>query len=313
VPIPTNENPNDVIPSLKSSVIVPIKPVRAPPRMLDLFADDNSGPEMELSTPGGAHTSPVNLEPVTGVDLSGKKKIIFWVGRGKTGKTTGIRWMAEKAVAGGTPLLMADLDPTNDTFSKYIENVGRPSDASDPAISLKWLDKMLQHALRKQSSLLVDLGGGDTTLRRLVTQLPDLVEMFEAANFAVILLYTVGPQEEDLSPLATLQNLDFKPTAAAIILNEGLVEVGDMRETAFARITNHSAFRKALANRAVPVWMPRLLPAQQVEIRRMHFRDAANGGTGIMDTPLGVFDRSRLMSWLDKMDANLDGIKSWLP
>jgi hypothetical protein len=313
MPIPTNENPNDVILSLKGSVVVPLKPVKLSSRTLDLFAGDNSGPEMELSTPGAIISSSVTAEPVIGIDLAGKKKIIFWVGRGKTGKTTGIRWMAEKAVAAGTPLLMADLDPTNDTFSKYIENVGRPSDASDPAISLKWLDKMLQHALQNQSSLLVDLGGGDTTLRRLVTQLPDLVEMFEAANFAVILLYTVGPQEEDLSPLATLQNLNFKPTATAIILNEGLVDVGDTRETAFARITNHSAFRNALGNGAVPVWMPRLLPAQQVEVRRMQFRDAANGGAGVMDTPLGVFDRSRLISWLDKMDANFAGIKSWLP
>jgi hypothetical protein len=272
MPIPTNETPNDVILSLKGLVAVPLKPVKPSSRTLDLFADDNNGPEMELSAPAALIPSSDTAEPVIGIDLAGKKKIIFWVGRGKTGKTTGIRWMAEKAVAVGTPLLMADLDPTNDTFSKYIENVGRPSDASDPAISLKWLDKMLQHALQKQSSLL-----------------------------------------EDLSPLATLQNLNFKPTATAIILNEGLVDVGDTREIAFARITNHSAFRKALGNGAVPVWMPKLLPAQQVEVRRMQFRDAANGGAGVMETPLGVFDRSRLMSWLDKMDANFAGIKSWLP
>jgi len=313
MPIPTNESPNDASLSLKISVVEPVKAMKPSSRTLDLFADDNNGPEMELSTPGAMSLSPAMVAPLAGIDLAGKKKIIFWVGRGKTGKTTGIRWMAEMAIAAGTPLLMADLDPTNDTFSKYIENVGRPSDASDPAISLKWLDKMLQHALKKQSSLLVDLGGGDTTLRRLVSQLPDLVEMFEAANFAVVLLYTVGPQEEDLSPMATLQNVNFKPTATAIILNEGLVDVGDARETAFARITHHSAFRNALGNGAVPVWMPKLLPAQQVEIRRMHFRDAANGGTGVMNTPLGVFDRSRLMSWLDKMDANFAGIKSWLP
>jgi hypothetical protein len=313
MPIPTTDDPNDPILSLKASVVIPLKPGKPSSRTLDLFADDIRGPKMELSTPGAPITSSVASEPAIGIDLAGKKKVIFWVGRGKTGKTTGIRWMAEMAVAAGTPLLMADLDPTNDTFSKYIENVGRPSDASDPAISLKWLDKLLQHALQKQSSLLVDLGGGDTTLRRLVSQLPDLVEMFECVNFAVVLLYTVGPQEEDLSPLATLQNLNFKPTATAIILNEGLVDVGDTRETAFARITNHSAFRKAIGNRAVPIWMPKLLPAQQVEVRRMHFHDAANGGVGLMDTPLGVFDRSRLMSWLSKMDANFLGIKSWLP
>ena len=73
----------------------------------------------------------------------------------------------------------------------------RPPEASDPAIALKWLDKLQEHALQQGTSLLVDLGGGDTTLRRLVTQLPDLVAMFEAQGFAVVVLYAVGPQEED--------------------------------------------------------------------------------------------------------------------
>ena len=164
-----------------------------------------------------------------GADLSGKKKIIFWTGRGKTGKTTGIRWAAETAVANKRSLLMADMDPTNDTFSKYVANVSRPPEASDPAIALKWLDKLLQHALQQRTSLLVDLGGGDTTLRRLVTQLPDLVAMFEAQGFAVVVLYAVGPQEEDLSPLATLEGLGFRPTATAIVLNEAMIEVGDTR------------------------------------------------------------------------------------
>jgi hypothetical protein len=112
--------------------------------------------------------------------------------------------------------------------------------------------------------LLVDLGGGDTTLRRLVTQLPDLVAIFEAQGFAVVLYYTVGPQEEDLSPLATMEGLGFKPTATAIALNEAMAEVGDPRESAFARILRHSVFLTAVGRGAVPIWMPRLLSAQQV-------------------------------------------------
>ena len=143
-----------------------------------------------------------------------RHKLIFWVGRGKTGKTTGIRWLAENALAKGTKLLMADLDTTNDTFSRYIDNVARPPETSDPVLSVKWLDRLLQHSLRQQVSVLVDLGGGDTTLRRLAIELPDLVALFEAQGFAVVLFHAVGPQEEDLSPLATLQGLGFNPTAS---------------------------------------------------------------------------------------------------
>lgn len=283
----------------------------APVAAFNFAVDDDSGPELKIL---GANKKTASLiEAVPGIDLSGTKKIIFWVGRGKTGKTTGIRWSAEAAILAGTTLLLADMDPTNDTFSQYVDNVARPPEASDPALSLKWLDKLLQHALQRGLSLLVDLGGGDTTLRRLVTQLPDLVEMFEAQGFAVVLFYTVGPQEEDLSPLATMEGLDFKPTATAIVLNEAMTEVGDPPLSAFARILRHSAFRAAIKGGAIPIWMPRLLPAQQVEIRRLHFRDAAAGELGQGKTPLGPFDRSRVLNWLQAMDTNFAGIKTWLP
>ena len=272
---------------------------------------DDGGPELEIFS--ASRKAPGPVEALPGVDLSGKKKIVFWIGRGKTGKTTGIRWAAEAAILAGTSLLMADMDPTNDTFSKYIDNVARPPEASDPALSLKWLDKLLQHALDHGLSLLVDLGGGDTTLRRLAGQLPDLVEMAEAQGFAIVLFYTAGPQEEDLSPLATMEGLGFRPSATAIVLNEAMADPGDAPPQAFARVLRHSAFLAAVGRGAVPIWMPRLLPAQQVEIRRLHFRAAAAGETGQGKTPLGPFDRSRVLNWLQAMDANFAGIRTWLP
>ncbi|MDE8347604.1 MAG: hypothetical protein POH28_15735, partial [Acidocella sp.] len=80
--------------------------------------EEDSGPEMELIGADSQRSTASTPAPPTGIDLSGRHKIIFWVGRGKAGKTTGIRWLAEKTLMNGTPLLMADLDTTNDTFSR---------------------------------------------------------------------------------------------------------------------------------------------------------------------------------------------------
>ncbi len=74
----------------------------------------------------GQGAVPSRPEPEQGVDLSGKPKVVFFIGRGKTGKTTTIRWVAEKTIADGRDVLMADMDPTNDTFSKYLDGVARP-------------------------------------------------------------------------------------------------------------------------------------------------------------------------------------------
>jgi hypothetical protein len=272
---------------------------------------DDDGPELQLLQTSSKIAAPTLA--ATGSDQSGKPKIIFWVGRGKTGKTTAIRWQAERAIRNEAVMLMADMDPTNDTFSRYVGNVARPPDASDPALALKWLDRLLQHALEKKTTLLVDLGGGDTTLRRLVEDLPDLVAAIEAAGFAVILFHAIGPQEEDLSPLATMEALAFHPTCTAIVLNQGLMEIGATPDAAFARVFRHSAFRAAVARGAAVIWMPRLQAAEQVEIRRLHFQGAVDGETGQGKTPLGPFDRQRVANWLRQMEENFGGIASWLP
>lgn len=307
---PKNDDTPELLQFPGTAGTIPSRPPNPP---FDFSVGDDTGPELDLMNSSKTANDPAPPRIVSTLDLTGKKKVICWVGRGKTGKTTGIRWLAETAMANGTPLLMADMDVTNDTFSRYIKGVARPPEASDPALSLKWLDKLLQHTLQQQSSLLVDLGGGDTTLRRLVTQLPELTKIFEAQGFAVVLFHTVGPQEEDLSPLATLQTLGFRPTATAIVLNEAMIDVGETRDFAFARLYRHSVFRRAVEEGAVPVFMPRLLAAQQVEVRRLKFRDAMDGRTGRGDAPLGPFDRARVKIWLEAMDANLESIKSWLP
>lgn len=308
--LPKNEKLSNVTPLRDGDAATPGKLAARATFSFEADADDAT-PEMSIATVGVAPQGQKIAK--VGVDLTGKRKVIFFVGRGKTGKTMLIRWLSETALASDVPFLMADMDPTNDTFSKYIDGVARPSQPSDPVLALKWLESLLQHAMGVGMSLFVDLGGGDTTLRRLVMQSPDLVAMFEEAGFAVVLLYTVGPQEEDLSPLATMDALGLLPSATAVILNEGLVEVGEGRDAAFARISRHSVFKAALNRGAIPVWMPKLLPAAQVEVRRLHFRDAAAGHNGQGTSPLGPFDRARVGTWLKAMDANFEGIKTWLP
>ena len=78
----------------------------------------------------------------------------------------------------------------------------------------------------------------------------------------------------------------------------------------------HSAFKAAVVRGAVPLWMPRLLPAAEIEARRIHFATARDAivPEGKRQTPLGGFDRARAASaWLSAMDAEFGVIRSWLP
>lgn len=270
-------------------------------------AEPEDLPEVNLALPSTAKARAA-AGVVQGVDLSAVPRVLLVAGRGRTGKTTSLRWMTETALSAGRTVQMGDLDPTNASFSTYFEGVHRPGDADNPVLALKWLEQFISFSLQNKLNTVIDLGGGDTTLRRLVDDLPELPGLVAEQGAALALMYFAGPQVDDLSPIGAMLDRGFQPEATAIVQNEALVELGQTREQAFARVHKHSVFRASLARGAVPVWMPRLLVADAIEARRCGFLDAQDGRAG-----LGPFDRSRVRFWLNAMDANFAGVRSWLP
>ena len=243
-----------------------------------------------------------------GVDLAGKTKILFAAGRGKTGKTTLLRWIAESSFQRGSTPILADIDPSNASFSRYFNNVARP-ETDNPAGVARWLQQLIEHCVAEHQSAIVDLGGGDTTLRTLATEMPGLAHAMEGSGVAPVMLYLLGTQTEDLTPAITLSARGFAPKAQALVLNEVAIDAGTTRAEAFGRLTKLPGFID-LAKTSVPVWMPRLFAAEAIEARQCRFFDARDGK---VTPPLGLFDGARLRTWLDAMDRRLAGISSWIP
>lgn len=258
-----------------------------------------------LVTSGETRSGPV----ARGVDLSGRPKIIMTAGRGKTGKTLFLRWAVEMAQRSGKSPLLADIDPTNATFSTYFEQVARP-DTVDQAAVRDWLQEFMEFAINGQHTAIIDLGGGDTVLRSLAGELPGFDTMIEAAGLSMVMFYLVGPHPEDLTPAATLGALGFRPRARAIVLNEGVAPVGQPFDQAFARVLASNVHREETAAGALSLRMPRLHAADAVEARTASFVAARDGQT---EPPLGVFNRSRVGNWLRAMDEQFAGVQSWMP
>lgn len=243
-----------------------------------------------------------------GRDLTGVPKVVMAVGRGKTGKTTLLRWMAEMSERGGNAPLLADIDPSNASFGQYFENVYRPQTDS-PAGVATWLQKFLEHCVASKQSAIIDLGGGDTTLRSLATELPGIAGQMEAEGVAPVLLHLLGTSPEDLTPAATLMQRGFSPSAQAMVFNEYASEAGSTRLEAFGRIIE-SEFGITLAEKSIEVWMPKLHAAEAVESRLCLFTEARDGN---VEPKLGMFDAARVRAWLEAMERRFTGIRSWIP
>ena len=250
-----------------------------------------------------------DVAPEQGIDLADKPKLIFVIGRGKTGRTTFLRWVAEHALDHDRPFLMADIDPTNASFSSYFPDVSRPS-GHDPVEVRSWVQRFIGYAVENKTTALIDLGGGDTALRSLLSEMPSLLAEVEAAGLAVVAYYMCGPQPDDLAPLVTLASHGFAPKTRALIFNEGVSDAGLPRAQAFAEIQAHPVVQDEVKAGALVLWMPRLFAAAAVENSRAGFAQARDGDAS---RPFNMFDRARVKSWLTAMTQRFSGVASWMP
>jgi len=247
------------------------------------------------------------------LDLTGKAKAIMAIGLGATGKTTLLRWLCERALERGEDeLALATVDPVNRELGHYFPAAMVPP-TQDPAQVTAWLEQLLAMILETGKSAALDFGGGDTTLARLLTEVPDLQQMMESAGVEPVALYPLTPRSSDLTPLAAMTKVGFRPKATALILNEGRADSTRAPLQEFGQIRRHSVYKSAIAQGAVEIWMPRLYAATAIEDRRSGFRQAVNGETPQGSLGLGPFDRSRTRHWLAAMEEAFAPIASWLP
>ena len=190
--------------------------------------------------------------------------------------------LAEKAVEQEANVVFAAVDPENRELADYFAGVQQPP-SYDPVAVAKWVEQFLSWVMKNQRSAVIDFGGGDTSLTRLITEVPDIVEMMQGAGVHPVALYLLSPRLGDLSALGTLEAAGFRPKATAIIRNEGVADPTLPRERAFARTMRHPAYEAALACGAVPLWMPRLHAAKEgITIQQDSLRLASYSGYNVI-------------------------------
>ena len=278
------------------------------------FEGEREIPVGPAAAPGRDGPPPLPAAPT--VDLGSGPKAVFVMGPGRSGKTTLLRYVMERIAADRPAPLAAALDPGNRSLASFVNDVAQPP-TTDPVGVARWAEELLAFVMAEKQSALLDMGGGDLSMGKLLEDVPDLATSLEEAGVQPVAIYTLSPRVDDLNVLAGYEVAGFRPKPTALVLNAGLADPTAPREDAFARVLRHSVFRAAVARGAVPLWMPRLDAgvAAEIEGKRLRF-GAARDGQAPADQPgavLGPFDRSRVRKWTGEMEAALAPIRSWLP
>jgi hypothetical protein len=274
-------------PTARSASVIPFRP-----------SARVTGPSIPLPLPLGA--TALSTEPLlTALDLSGKIKVIFVIGRGRLGKTKWSRWAVEVMDGRGGTAIVAAADPINRSIRNHVDGIAEPEENGEDYVR-DWLRDLLMHAMEYRRNVIVDLGGGNTSLSALMKRMPDMVKVLSDGGIEAVAIHLIGPDPHDLVPLALAEAEGFQPAATALILNEA-----HGRRSAFGDVINYPTFQAAIARGAVQLWMPWMDKDGVAACSTMRFHDAA--------TKAGPFTASVVRAWLDRMGREMQPIASWLP
>jgi DNA-binding transcriptional LysR family regulator len=241
-----------------------------------------------------------------------KTVLLSAFGRGNSGKSLGLRWVGERALA-EKPIVIGDCDRNNQTLTSFFgDAVERPAHPDDDSV-VAWLNAAIDDMLESRVSLLLDMGGGDLVFPRYASAMK-LCSFLETEGIRPVAMHFVGPAIDDLATLHEIeQSGAFCPEATIIVLNAGLIRDTRSSDLAFQALHEHPALLRAVSRGAKVVMMPKLACMHEIDKRRLYFADAQAGRVKAGQLPLGPTVRQMVALWRRAMDAAFAPVGSWLP
>jgi len=242
-------------------------------------------------------------------DVTGQPKIVFAGGRGKTGKSTFMRWAIERCIERGGEPVIADADRTNQTLMAFFPTAIKPPSAEDDDVRL-WLNDLADNQIERRNTAFLDLGGGDLTLKHWARDL-DLAPFLTHHGITPVVFYLLGSDIDDLSYLRDLETV-FAPQRTCLVLNEGMVPSGRSPLSAFNPIIDHPVFESAVKRGALFLRMPKLGCMQEIDRRRLSFADAEAGRVREGQDRIGPTMRQMIAIWRRETEASFGKVSAWI-
>jgi hypothetical protein len=250
-----------------------------------------------------------NAGPVLGIRL----------GRGRTGGSTFLDFLIQRARTAGRKVVIADGDIRNSTLAALYppeQAGGALKPKSEDLEDMKELfSRALDQATEEGSSLLVDFGGGDRVMLEYGRE-TNLIQMAESLGMQPLAIYVTGPERDDFEHIVSLwRSKVFRPERAVLVLNDFLIPNGRSPEGAFRDIIARTEFIEMTEQGLETVVMPRLPCMALIRQEELTLRDAMIGRPGKRGTPIGPVRQFMVKTWVERIEGAFaeQGLLNWLP
>lgn len=252
-----------------------------------------------------------------------KLDLVVREGRGRLGGTTFLDLLIQRAREKGRRVRPLDGDlksktlstlyPATDASGKHVQD-GASVPQSDGIVQLKdWIQDELNAMIEDRVSRVLDLSGGDRVMQELVEDL-NLTGFCQQLGIGLTNVVMFGPDLEDFHhAMDRIRSRGSRGERLIMVLNEGVVRLGQTVEGAFDAILAHPDFEATLREGAEFFTMRRLSCMHVLRERGISVYDAAmnrRDRTGAKVPPTVQF---MTKTWLDRFEGDLQPIGEWLP
>ena len=261
----------------------------------------------------------MNIHAIEEVDeRAGERAPVLAIrfGRGRTGGTTFLDFVVQRARRAGRTVAIADGDAHNATLARLYppgEEGGaiRPR-GSDIGDVTEWVTEVVSQMAADRSSMVLDMGAGDKALEEHAKEM-NLREFCEAAGVRTLAIYSLGPTFDDFNHIMNIYEKGyFRSERSILVLNESLVAAGKSAGGAFDFVFSHPRF-KAIDEDARSAIMPRLACMEAMRNESLSFYEAAEGKRGLSGRPMSLGHQFMVKTWINRMEENLSDLDAWLP
>jgi hypothetical protein len=239
-------------------------------------------------------------------------------GRGRTGGSTFLDLLIQRARLAGRSLIIGDGDRGNATLAGLYppgDALGAVQPRSDDSADVSdWITALSGEMVESRSSLVLDLGGGDRVLSEhsRAMALPDFCEAY---GWRPLAIYMIGPDLEDFEHVFRIfKEGCFKTDRSILVMNESLVRAGKNASGAFDAIEKHRGYEEMTAVTRL-IAMPRLECMGAVRAAGLSFYEAIENRKGANGKPLGLGLQFQVKTWINQIERNFmrAGVEEWLP
>ncbi|WP_034999247.1 hypothetical protein [Beijerinckia mobilis] len=245
-----------------------------------------------------------------------KPVLLIALGRQRVGKTVFLNTLAQYLKQKGARFEILNADLLNKTHTLTLfhkDTVEAPSTHREDMQA--WLVAQFRRQMDERFDAILDVGGGDTPLERLIEEYP-IVSVLQDHGICLVIAQVIGPDMADVDYLERFtERSTLMPDGMLIVFNGGLVLTGRSANVAFSEVAKHQAIDTAVDQGAIIKVFPRLPCMQEVTDRHLTFLEVMNGEKGRGSQAFCPFDQARVNRWWTvEVPEFFGGVPSeWLP